>query len=199
MAQFFPACAFALELLSARDAAEDSVLIVAPQSAGRRSAFPELLRCESDWHECNCIVESIRDEQRKGRGLNDMAVIYRSKAQAQRVERALSEASIAYTSGISAKGLGALYGGEDAVKIVSMHSSKGLEFGLVLILGLGEMPKKGEDETDEARLLYVAMTRAIDRLVMTYREHSSFSRRIQDSIGSVRQQLAEMDSQKAAV
>lgn len=59
------------------------------------------------------------------------------------------------------------------------------------------MPKKGEDEADEARLLYVAMTRAIDRLVMTYREPSSFTRRIQDSIGSVRHHLDEMDAQKA--
>jgi len=97
-----------------------------------------------------------------------------------------------------AKSRGTLYGSEDAVKIVSMHSSKGLEFGLVLIPNLGEMPKKGEDEADEARLLYVAMTRAIDRLVMTYREPSSFTRRIQDSIGSVRQHLTEMDSQKVA-
>ena len=190
--------AFAIELLTARDAAEDGVPIVAPQSAGRRGAFPELLRCESDWQEYNCIVERIRDEQGQGRALDDMAVIYRSTAQAQRIERALSEAGIAFASGQSAKGRGALYGSEDAVKIVSMHSSKGLEFGLVLIPSLGEMPKKGEDEADEARLLYVAMTRAIDRLVMTYREPSSFTRKIQESIGSVRQHLGEMDSQKAA-
>ncbi|WP_230853156.1 3'-5' exonuclease [Pseudomonas fluorescens] len=109
----------------------------------------------------------------------------------------MSEADIAFASGQSPRGRSALYGNEDAVKIVSMHSSKGLEFGLVLIPGLGDMPKKGEDEAGEARLLYVAMTRAIDRLVMSYREPSSFTRRIQDSIGSVRQHLDEMDSQKA--
>ena len=190
--------AFALELLTARDAAEDGVPIVAPQSAGRRGAFPELIRCESDWHEWNCIVERIRDEQGQGRALDDMAVIYRSTAQAQSIERALIDAGISFASGQSSKGRGALYGREDAVKIVSMHSSKGLEFGLVLIPSLGEMPKKGEAEADEARLLYVAMTRAIDRLVMTYREHSSFTRRIHDSITGVREHLAEADSQKAA-
>ncbi|MCQ4281360.1 hypothetical protein NA643_19960 [Pseudomonas stutzeri] len=48
-----------------------------------------------------------------------------------------------------------------------MHSSKGLEFGLVLIPGLGEMPKR-EAEADKARLLYVVMTREIDRRVMVY-------------------------------
>ncbi|MEN4948929.1 hypothetical protein [Pseudomonas proteolytica] len=34
------------------------------------------------------------------------------------------------------------------------------------------------------------LTRAIDRLIMTYREPSSFTRKIQESIGSVRQHLA---------
>lgn len=91
-----------------------------------------------------------------------------------------------------------MYGSEESVKIVSMHSSKGLEFGLVLIPSLGDMPKKGEEEADESRLLYVAMTRAIDRLAMAYRKPSSFTRKIQDSIGSVRQHLDEMDSQKVA-
>jgi hypothetical protein len=190
--------AFALELLTARDAGEDGVPIVAPQSAGRRGAFPELIRCESDWHEWNCIVERIRDEQGQGRALDDMAVIYRSAAQAKSIERALTDAGISFASGQSAKGRGALYGSEDAVKIVSMHSSKGLEFGLVLIPSLGEMPKKGEAEADEARLLYVAMTRPFDRLVMTCREHSRFTRRINDSIMGVRQQLAYVDSQTVA-
>ncbi|MBF8780007.1 DEAD/DEAH box helicase [Pseudomonas fulva] len=189
--------AFATELLAARDAAEDGVPVVAPQSAGRRGAFPELLRCETDWQECNCIVERIRDAHGQGRALDDMAVIYRNTAQARRIERALQVAGIAFASGQSSEGRGRLYGSGDSVKIVSMHSSKGLEFGLVLIPGLGEMPRKEEDEADEARLLYVAMTRAIDRLVMTYREPSSFTRKVQDSIGSVRRQLEEVDAGRA--
>lgn len=99
---------------------------------------------------------------------------------------------------LEVKGRGVLYGSEDSVKIVIMHSSKGPEFGWVWIPNLCDMPKKGEEEADEALVLYVAMIRAIDRLVMTYREPSRFTRRIQDSIGSVRQHLDEMDSQKVA-
>jgi superfamily I DNA/RNA helicase len=73
-----------------------------------------------------------------------------------------------------------------------MHSSKGLEFGLVLIPALGDMPANAEEEHDEARLLYVAMTRATDRLVMTHCAHSRFTRRIHESISRVREDLAEM-------
>ncbi len=185
--------AFATELLAGRDAGEDGVPIIVPESAGRRGAFPELIHCEGHWQEWDCLVTRIRDEQANGRVLNDMAIIYRNNAQAEAAERALTQAGIAYASGTSSKGRGELYGSDDSVKIVSMHSSKGLEFGLVLIPGLGDMPKKGEAEADEARLLYVAMTRAIDRLVMTYQAHSGFTRRVQDAIGGVREGLGVLE------
>lgn len=121
-------------------------------------------------------------------------MIYRSNSHGKRAEQALKMAGIAYSSGLSTRGRGNLYSEVDAVKVVSMHSSKGLEFGLVLIPCLHDMPKSGESETDEARLLYVAMTRAIDRLIMTYREHSDFTRRLQDSISGVRQSLEEAET-----
>ncbi len=184
--------AFATELLTERGAGEDGVPMVAPESAGRRGAFPELIRCESDWQEWDCVVARIRDEQGQGRALNEMAVLYRSKAQAKRIEAALQKAGIAFSSTAGDSGKQKLFGETDSVKVVSMHSSKGLEFGLVLIPCLGEMPQAGEPPEDEARLLYVAMTRAIDRLVMTYREPSDFTRRVQDSIAGVRERLAEV-------
>ncbi|WP_246883198.1 3'-5' exonuclease [Pseudomonas protegens] len=80
----------------------------------------------------------------------------------------MSEAGIAFALGQFSKGRCTLYSNEDAVKIVSMHSSKNLEFAMVVLVpGLSDIPKKGEDEADRRVLLYVAMTRAIDRLAMT--------------------------------
>ncbi|WP_277394754.1 3'-5' exonuclease, partial [Pseudomonas viridiflava] len=92
--------AFALELLVARDAVEDGVPVVAPESAGRRGPYPELIRCESDWHELDCMFGRLRDEQARGRGFDDMAVIYRSNAQAERIEKALANADIPFASGL---------------------------------------------------------------------------------------------------
>jgi hypothetical protein len=118
----------ATELLSSRGADEDGVPIIVPESAGRRGAFPELIRCETGWQEWDCLVTPVRDEQANGRVLNDMAIIYRSKHQAEAAERALTRAGIPYASGSSYKSRGELYGSEGSVKIVSTHSSKGLEF-----------------------------------------------------------------------
>ena len=181
--------AFASELLDDRAAAEDGVPMITPQSAGRRGAFPELICCESDWQERDLVISRIRDEQANGRALSDMAIIYREKKHASRMELALAEAGIPYTSASSTKGRKQLYGSEDTVKIVSMHSSKGLEFGLVLIPGLDDMPNRHGEEADEARLLYVAMTRAIDRLVMSHQKPNDFTRRIQNAILGAKQQL----------
>jgi superfamily I DNA/RNA helicase len=66
-----------------------------------------------------------------------------------------------------------------------MHASKGLEFPLVVIPGLGYMPHAKEDPGAEARLLYVAMTRAIDRLILTAHRSSAFVERLGEAIKRV--------------
>jgi DNA polymerase III epsilon subunit family exonuclease len=62
------------------------------------------------------------------------------------------------------------------VNLLTLHSTKGLEFSRVYVIGAedaqmpGGSPTKGptKEETEEARrLLYVGMTRTIDRLVLT--------------------------------
>ena len=62
---------------------------------------------------------------------------------------------------------------------------------MVIIPGLGSLPKPGKDEAEEARLLYVAMTRATERLVLIHHEDSVFSARIRASINDVQGQLAQ--------
>lgn len=56
---------------------------------------------------------------------------------------------------------------KDAVRLLSMHSSKGLEFPCVAIGGLGEL-KKVEEIEDDVRLTYVAITRATHEVFVTY-------------------------------
>jgi len=59
---------------------------------------------------------------------------------------------------------------EDAVGIMSMHSAKGLGFKIVFILGMdrGVMPDLNQDENEQRRLCYVAMTRAKERLFLCH-------------------------------
>ncbi|RDJ00646.1 DNA helicase II [Dyella solisilvae] len=182
---------FANELLFERPEDDDSVPLIAPESAGRRGALPELIRVERQEDQLPAIIQRLRDEQAGGRHLSDMAVIFRNSWEGEKLHEALQRANIPSRLA-EGNGKSALFVVDDTVKLVTMHSSKGLEFPLVVIPGLGSLPKPGKDEADEARLLYVAMTRATERLVMIHHEDSVFSQRIRNSINDVQGQLAEV-------
>ncbi len=65
---------------------------------------------------------------------------------------------------------------EDAVQLMSVHASKGLEFQIVFIVGLEEglFPHANNDmPEEERRLMYVAITRAKDEL---YLNHAGYRR-----------------------
>jgi len=179
---------FANELLDAQAGEDDGVPLIPPESAGRRGALPELIRVEHADDELPCLVQRIRDEQAHGRRLDDIAVLYRYGGQGDKLREALTRAEIPCRVA-EGKDKGALFVVKDCVKLITMHSSKGLEFPLVIIPYLGQMPKAGEDESYEARLLYVAMTRATERLLLIHHEDSVFSKRIRDSINEVQGQL----------
>lgn len=182
---------FANELLLGRDEEDDGVPLVSPESAGRRGALPELIRVEHTEDQLPAIIDRLRDEQTLGRPLSDMAVIFRNKWEGEKLHEALQRASIPSRLA-EGNGKSALFVADDTVKLVTMHSSKGLEFPLVIIPGLGSLPMPGKDESEEARLLYVAMTRATERLVMIHHADSVFSARIRNSINDVQGQLGAM-------
>lgn len=73
-----------------------------------------------------------------------------------------------------------------SVKLVTMHSSRGLEFAVVCVPGVGYLPHKQSTPEDEARLLYVAMTRAINQLVLTCDRDSAFVQRLEGVLDSKR-------------
>ena len=67
----------------------------------------------------------------------------------------------------------------DAVRMLTMHSSKGLEFPVVAIPGIGYLPFAKSEESEEARLMYVAMTRSLEHLIMTGHRPSGFIQKLE--------------------
>ena len=66
---------------------------------------------------------------------------------------------------------------KNAVRLMTVHAAKGLEFKYVFVVGLedGLFPhkranekKNGEDAEEERRLFYVALTRAKEKLFLSY-------------------------------
>jgi hypothetical protein len=179
---------FAHELLESRGDDDDGVPLIAPQSAGRRGALPELVRTDTAAAQLDVLIARLRDEHAHGRPYSDMAVLFRNQWEGERLHEALQRIDIPSRLADST-GKHTLFVVEDSVKLVTMHSSKGLEFPFVIIPGLGSLPKPGQSEADEARLLYVAMTRATEHLLLIHHDDSVFSKRIRDSINEVQEQL----------
>ena len=63
-----------------------------------------------------------------------------------------------------------LFDNKDAVKLMTVHASKGLEFHSVFVIGMVEdlfPSKQTSDMEEERRLCYVAVTRAKEHLCLT--------------------------------
>ena len=154
-------CAFrvAEDVIRPEEAEEDGIPLVKPEMAGRRGTVPKLIRARSLSDEAKQIAAQVKSFNSDGQAWRDMAVLYCAHFIGDEVVKALQQASIPFER--LEKGSSRKYkAGEDSVKVMTMHASKGLEFPIVAIAGLGHMPYRAEQEADDARLLYVAMTRA---------------------------------------
>ncbi len=179
--------AFAQELLAAADTDEDGAPVILPESAGRRGTIPELIERVSVEEEAKLIVSRIEDEVAQGRLLSDIAVVYRTAGKVVKaIENRLKERQIPYRSITGPEGKRGLFQGEPSVKLLTMHSAKGLEFASVYMPGLGELPSRHDSEDQAVRLFYVGMTRARDSLVMTHSTHSAYVEKMSKALSNVR-------------
>ena len=177
------ASAFAADLLIERNTDEDNVPTVSPIAIGRAGVAPEFIHFPAIPDEASWIASRLRQAHESGLPWHAMAVFYREFPRTGKaIETALRKMGVPLTLQ-SAVEFGAT---QDTVKLMTMHSSKGLEYPMVVVAGLGAFDPAGEDEIrEEARLLYVAMTRSTHDLVMTSHRETGLTRRLAIAIGSV--------------
>ena len=63
---------------------------------------------------------------------------------------------------------------------MTMRTSKVLEFPVVAVAGIGYMPADKADKSSEVKLLYVAMTRATEKLLIAGHRRSEFFGQFQE-------------------
>lgn len=169
---------FAKEYIAPEEAEEDGVPLVQPQSAGRRGQVPVLTQHGSLRQETAFLADEFNALNKQGQPWADMAVLYRSRFVGEEVTKQLRAANIPVQWLGDPGDRQRFAPGENSVKVMTMHSSKGLEFPVVGIPGLGYMPHANQGVKDEVKLLYVAMTRAMNKLVMTCHKETEFVCRI---------------------
>jgi superfamily I DNA/RNA helicase len=71
------------------------------------------------------------------------------------------------------------------VNILSVQSSKGLEFRSVIFIGLGQIESSENQAAQNMKLLYVGMTRAKERLMITASGRNEFTERLEATAGKI--------------
>ena len=172
---------FAKDFMTPAEAEDDAVPLIRPESAGRRGPLPVLNQLPSLQQEADFIAKELAAINKEGWPWREMAVLYRVGFIGEEVTKRLRAAGVPVQWLGEGNGKREFNPSEDTVKVMTMHSSKGLEFPVVAIPGLGYMPFGDQDALDEAKLLYVAMTRAMEMLLMTCHRETEFVTRIKQA------------------
>ena len=150
-------------------AASETIPLVHPEKSLRHGSFPLIKAFPLFGEEMRFLSHYFAELHEQGIPLSSMAVLCRFTNQIDAVCKEFAR------YGVKAETMMNGNAPKNAVRVLTMHSSKGLEFYVVGIPDLGCMPCVKAEEADEARLLYVAMTRAIEKLVLTYHSKSRFT------------------------
>jgi Nuclease-related domain/AAA domain/UvrD-like helicase C-terminal domain len=169
---------------------DDRVPLVQPASAGRRGRLPLLLQARDADDEAEQVAQRIVSALAEGLSPDEIGIVCRAKYLMKPIERALARRGLPLQS-MAATAYRHFDWKHPSIKLLTMHSAKGLEFRLVVVAGVQALPMKGEGTDTAARLLYVAMTRATHELVLSAHGASEFVARVRDALAQVSQSLAQ--------
>lgn len=165
----------AADLLTAEDKDDDGVPLLKPVSCGRDGAAPIIIRLPTLREEAAQVAGLLSAAHSQGHAWGDMAILCRHKADMRLCADMLEWCGLPHQ--VREK-TGQFDPAQDTIKVMTLHVSKGLEFPVVAMVGVGHMPAEGEDEREAARLFYVGATRATQRLIVGAGGTGGFSLRL---------------------
>ena len=160
---------------------DDTVHTITPASSGRHGPQPVLLHARNPADEAEQIAEHLGAARNRGVTWGEMAVLCRTRAQLGPIAQALERRGWPVES-MGAADFRRFDWAQPRIRLMTLHSAKGLEFALVVVAGLHALPWRGESMDDAARLLYVAMTRATHALVLSACGASPMVERVQAAL-----------------
>jgi len=170
---------FAKELLQEKSSGDDHVPLIKPEPAGVDGPMPIFKQLDSFEEEASFAADCVAKWHDDGVPLREVAIIYDARWMGEAVAKKFEQRDIPiqllHTSARRKR-----YNPQgDEVVVLTRHSSKGLEFSRVILVGLGQLRAEPENVADETRLLYVAMTRARECLLITASETNTYTQKIE--------------------
>ena len=168
---------FAADVLGAPGLqADEEAAVLLPEDAGRNGLEPEARRCVDFEGEAHAIAEWLQGRHRAGYSWPQMAVLYPEHNIGDRLAAVFNKQGIPID--LARRNRNRISVDEQAVRLMSMHTAKGLEFPCVAIGGLGALGRHGTEIEDDVRLTYVAITRATHEAFLTYSRRSPLVERL---------------------
>lgn len=157
---------------------DDTAPLVEPCASGADGAQP-VVRGFKSWQDELDFLDRCLDKWTKTTLLRDIAVICNLTKQCEDVCKLLKQKKLPYHPWHKADKRGRFDPKADKIAVVTIKSSKGMEFPRVLLMGADQAA--AIDEDDPVRLLYVGMTRAQNELLVSYSGSNPIARLLQRS------------------
>lgn len=172
------AYAFARHYLNPKSADDDHIPLIEPEAAGTCGPEPAVRQFDSLAAEVNYSFACLKKWHKQGVPWGEMAVLYIDGSGGHAISAQLKKAAIPYAWLGSKKYKSAYNPDLDQVTVLSVYSSKGLEFSRVIMLGIDQVDDSEDNQEDGARLLYVGMTRAQECLLVTSSGMNKYTQRV---------------------
>lgn len=179
------ACEFASKFMGAKAADDDHIPMIQPETGGASGPGPAFRQFACIGDEIAYATKCIKAWHERGDFLGDIAVICMTKDHGKRVALALNSLGIPHLLMAEPSGKRAYDPRNPRVNILTVQSSKGLEFQSVILIGLGQMDASETKTAHHMKLLYVGMTRAKERLLITASGKDEFTEKLSSMTGAI--------------
>jgi UvrD-like helicase C-terminal domain/Nuclease-related domain/AAA domain len=168
---------FAKEFISEEASDDDHIPVISPESAGASGPTPVFRQFDEQNEELDYITRCINKWLADGQAAGEIAVLVPTNKIAQTISQRLQQVGIPNLCMDSKENKMAYSPTQELVSVLSLHSSKGLEFETVILAGIDRIHYVAKDLADQVRLMYVGMTRAKSQLLITSSESTLFTDR----------------------
>jgi hypothetical protein len=169
---------FAQEFISASESDEDHIPVIAPESAGGSGPAPVFRLFDQQSEEMDYVIRCVGKWLRMGHEPNEIAILVPGSKTAEIITERLDSANIPNLCLVGKDNKAAYDPGQPLVTVLTIHSSKGLEFETIVLVGIDKIQFVAKELVDQVRLMYVGMTRAKSQLLITSSGDTVFTQRL---------------------